>query len=251
MSVVVENVTFQSEGFDLTGRLYHPAPDGKYPAIAILNGFPGDVKNMDLAEELAFKGAVVLLFYYQGAWGSKGVFRFTKMETNTRAALKYIRGLSYVAPDRVSLIAHSMGAIPLLKQLSVDPHLKAGALLAPVTDVGPWASSDMIEAVIPHFIQSGRGKTEGMTSEQLRADLKELAQTQNPLDVVQLVKAPLLVVVGGGDEASTPELCRKFFEKAREPKKWVLIEKADHTFSEYRLQLIQSVVGWMMGILMV
>ncbi len=96
LSIVVENVSFPSEGNTLLGRIYRPAPEGKYPAVVVCHAYPGDTKNMDLAEELALKGIVTLIFYYQGAWGSKGVYRFTKLELNTRDAVAFLRELPCV-----------------------------------------------------------------------------------------------------------------------------------------------------------
>jgi dipeptidyl aminopeptidase/acylaminoacyl peptidase len=245
MSIVVENVTFQSEGLALLGRVYRPAPEGKYPAVAICHGYPGDTKNMDLAEELALSGFAAFVFYYQGAWGSRGAYRFSKLEPSTRDAVAYLRTLPFVDAERVGLVSHSMGALPLTRRLSLDPTLKAGALMSPVSDISLWTSGDAIETVIPHFIESGKGKLDGMTAEQLRADLKEVTVTGNPIDLVKDVKAPLLIVVGSEDDVTPPELCKGLYERAREPKRWVLIEKADHGFSEHRIPLIRAVLDWL------
>jgi dipeptidyl aminopeptidase/acylaminoacyl peptidase len=204
---------------------------------------------MDLAEELAFSGIVALVFYYQGAWGSSGAYRFTKLETGARDAVSYIRGLPCVDRDRVGLVSHSMGAIPLLKTMSGDTTIKTGALISPVTDISPWATNGNASNVITHFIESARGKLEGMTPEQLRVDLKDTLQTSNPIDTVQQAKAPLLVVVGSSDNVTLPELVRMLYEKAREPKKWVLIDKADHVFSEHRIPLIRAVLDWLLSTL--
>jgi esterase/lipase len=245
LSIIVENITFNSEGCKLIGRVYKPAHEGKFPAVVMCHGYPGDTKSMDLAEELALNNIVALIFYYQGAWGSEGTFRFTKLEPSTRDAVAFIRTLQNVIPERVGLISHSMGAVPLVKWMGSDFSLKAAVLLAPVSDLSSWASPNVIDSVIPHFIDSAKGKLEGMTLEQLRSDLNVILQTQNPVDVIQLIKAPLLVVVGSNDDITSPELCRNLYERSNNQKKWHLIENADHTFSEHRAQMIKSVVEWL------
>ena len=58
------NVEFQSGNNTLLGRVYRPESRARRPAVAICHGFPGDIKNMDLAEELALHGIVTLVFYY-------------------------------------------------------------------------------------------------------------------------------------------------------------------------------------------
>ena len=245
MSIIVENVSFQSEGVSLLGRLYRPASEGRYPAVALCHGYPGDTKNMDLAEELALNGIVTLVFYYQGAWGSKGAYRFSKLEPSTRDAVSYLRTQICVDSDRVGLVSHSMGALPLVKRLSLDPTIKTGVLMSPVSDISLWTRGDAMETVIPHFIESAKGKLEGMTADQLRVDLRDVTETGNPIDLIGTVKAPMLIVVGTDDDVTPPELCKMLYDKAREPKKWVIIEGADHGYSEHRVHLIRVVLDWL------
>jgi hypothetical protein len=245
MSIVVENVSFPSEGVPLLGRLYLPAPEGRYPSVVICHGYPGDTKNTDLAEELALNGIVTLIFYYQGAWGSKGTYRFTKLEPSTRDAVAYLRSQPCVDPERVGLVSHSMGALPLVKRLSLDPTIKSAALMSPVSDIGLWTTGDAIETIIPHFIESAKGKLEGLTATQLRVDLRELTEAGNPIDLMGAVKAPILLVVGSEDDVTPPDLCKLLYEKAREPKRWVLIDRADHGYSEHRIPLMRAVLDWL------
>jgi dipeptidyl aminopeptidase/acylaminoacyl peptidase len=202
------------------------------------------MKNTDLAEELALNGIVSLIFYYQGAWGSKGTYRFTKLEPSTREAIAYLRSQPCVNPQRVGLVSHSMGALPLVKRLSLDPTIKTAALMSPVSDIGLWTTGDAIETVIPHFIESAKGKLEGLTAEQLRVDLREMTDTGNPIDLIGAVKVPILLVVGSEDDVTPPELCKMLYEKAHKPKKWVLIDKEDHGYSEHRIPLIRAVLDW-------
>jgi dipeptidyl aminopeptidase/acylaminoacyl peptidase len=245
LSIVVENIFFLSEGNTLLGRIYRPAPEGKYPAVVICHAYPGDTKNMDLAEELALKGIVTLVFYYQGAWGSKGVYRFTKLETSTRDAVAFLREQPCVDPNSIGLVSHSMGALPLTKLMSLDSTIKTGVMIAPVSDIGLWTGGDMLETVVRSFIESARGKLEGMTPDQVRADLREVTKTGNPVKLIGDVKSPIMMLVGTSDEVTPPEVCKILYDKAREPKRWVLIQGADHSFSEHRIPLIKAVLDWL------
>jgi len=240
-----ENVEFLSGGNNLLGRIYRPEGRARRPAVAICHGYPGDTKNMDLAEELALNGIVTLVFYYQGAWGSGGKYSLTRLETGAKDAVAYLRSLPYVDPERVGLVSHSMGALPLVKRLSLDPTIKTGVLMSPVSDISLWTRGDAMETVIPHFIESAKGKLEGMTADQLRVDLRDVTETGNPIDLIGTVKAPMLIVVGTDDDVTPPELCKMLYDKAREPKKWVIIEGADHGYSEHRVHLIRVVLDWL------
>jgi dienelactone hydrolase len=241
MSVKVENVKFPSAGNTLLGRIYIPEGRAKKPAVAICHGYPGNTKNMDLAEELALNGIVTLIFYYQGAWGSTGKYSLMSLETGARDAVAYMRTLKYVDPKRIGLVSHSMGALPMTKAMSLDPTIKTGILISPA-DIAALASEEMIEGTAMWFTETAKGRLTGVTVESMTADLAEALKRTNPVKLVAKIKAPLTVVVGTKDTQSTPELCRRVYEAANEPKKWALVEGADHDFTDHRIPMIKVVL---------
>lgn len=242
---MVEDVWFGSGGYRLRGRVYRPFEEGRFPAVALCHGYPGDNKNMDLAEELALSGVVVLVFYYRGAWGSEGVYSFEALAPSAVDALKLLRGLPCVDAGRVGLVSHSMGAIPLTKVMSQDREVKTGVLMAPAADLRVWAEGPALDAVIPGFLKMAEGKLAGWNEERLRGDFEKAASGLNPVDSVRGVAAPLLVVVGSADAVTVPESCRLLYEAANEPKEWVVIDGADHGFSEHRAPLMKTVLEWL------
>jgi dienelactone hydrolase len=241
MSVKVKNVKFPSAGNTLLGRIYIPEGRAKKPAVAICHGFPGNTKNMDLAEELALNGIVTLVFYYQGAWGSTGNFSLMRLETGAQDAVAYLRTLKYVDQKRIGLVSHSMGALPLTKTMSLDPAIKTGILMSPA-DITALASKDIIEGTAWWFTEAAKGRLTGVTVEGMTADLAEVLKRTNPVKLVPKIKMPLMVVVGTNDTRSTPELCRRVYEAANDPKKWALVEGADHDFSDHRIPMIKVVL---------
>jgi hypothetical protein len=243
-AIIVEDTVIPCDGVKLLGRLYRPREESVYPAVAVCHGYPGDTKNMDLAEELALKGVVVLIFYYMGAWGSGGEYRLTNLVPSTTAAVKYLRGLHYVDPDRVGLVSLSMGAVPLTKCMSVDPSLRTGVLMSPASDLKPWSLEPYLESIVPVFLKMAEGKLAGWTEEKLRQDVKVAASELNPVETVRKIHAPLMVVLGTKDTVTMPPDIRRLYEVANEPKKLVEIEGADHEFSEHRIPLQKAVIGW-------
>jgi len=239
-----QNVEFLSEGNTLLGRIYRPEGRTRRPAVAICHGYPGDTKNMDLAEELALKGVVTLIFYYQGAWGSGGKYSLTKLETGAKDAVAYLRSLPFVDPGRIGLVSHSMGALPLSKTMSLDPTIKVGVLMSPATDTKTMSSNSNGENA-KRLAAMAEGKLVGATYESLLKDLGVVSKVTNPVELVPKIRSSLMVVVGSKDNVTPPEACRKLYEAAHEPKKWVLIEGADHGFSEHRILLIKAVLDWL------
>jgi len=240
--VKLENIEFTSGKNTLIGRMYRPEGRARKAAVAICHGYPGDTKNMDLAEELAFNGIVTLIFYYQGAWGSDGKYSLTKLEAGTSDAVSYLKGLPYVDPNRVGLISHSMGALPLSKTMSLNPSIKTGVLMAPAADIGVHNTKRTQEETAKRLTTMAEGKLTGATYLSLLSDLEEVSKITNPMVLVPKIKAPIMVIVGSKDEITPPEMCKKLYEVAGEPKKWLQIEGADHGFSEHRIPLIKAIL---------
>ncbi len=243
-SIIVEDVSISCEGVRLLGRLYRPNDVSVYPAKAVCHGYPGDNKNMDLAEELALNGVAALIFYYMGAWGSGGEFRMMNLVTSTVAAVKYLRGLDFVDPDRVGLVSLSMGAVPLTKCMSLDSSLRTGVLMSPASDLKPWSQEQYLDSIVPVFLKMAEGKLAGWTEDKLRQDIKAAASELNPVETVMDIHAPLMVVLGTDDTLTAPPDIRRLYEASNEPKKLVEIEGADHEFSEYRIPLQKTVIDW-------
>lgn len=240
--VKLENVEFTSGGNTLLGRIYRPEGRARKPAVAICHGFPGDTKNMDLAEELALNGFVALVFYYQGAWGSGGSYSLTKLEVGARDAVAWLRAQAYVDPERVGLVSHSMGALPLTKVMAGDATIKTGVLMSPATDYKEIIATRGVGGFADALMGNCAGKLAGVSRETFMKDIPRVAEATNPIDLVKKIKAPTMVIVGSKDNITPPASCRRLFDAANEPKKWVEVEGADHGFSEHRIPLICAVI---------
>ncbi len=245
MGIIVENVSFESEGFRLLGRVYRPNTPGRFPAVTLCHGYPGDTKNMDLAEELALNDIAVLIFYYRGAWGSEGNYSFRGLDPSTRDAVEHLLTQPFVDPLRVGLIGHSLGAVPLAKRLSDDPRLKTGVFMSPAADLRAFAEGEALETVVSIFLSMGEGKLRGLNADLIRSELPWLLENLNPVETIRGARTPVMVVAGSNDTVTPPELCRSLYEAAGEPKKWVLIDGADHSFTEHRIPLIKTVLEWL------
>ena len=245
MSIIVENVSFKSEGHELIGRMYKPNKPGRFPAVAICHGYPGDSKNMDLAEELALNSIVTFIFYYRGAWGSEGNFSFRGLEPSTRDAVEFLLSLPSVDQDRVGLVGYSLGAVPVAKRLSVDPRLRTGVFISPAGDLSVLAAGESMEAVVSVFLSMGEGKLKGLSADLFRSEFPWVLESLNPVETIGGARVPILVVAGSRDTMTPPDVCRALYEAAKEPKKWVLIEGADHIYSEHRMPLIRRVLEWL------
>ena len=117
--------------------------------------------------------------------------------------------------------------------------------MSPVGDISKWITPDGLEYSVNRYYKMGEGKLKGLSIEQLRAELTWAFENINPQKDVKNTTVPILVIAGSEDTSTPPEITRALYETANEPKKWVLISGANHSFSEHRIPLIDNVVAWM------
>ncbi|MCW4014693.1 MAG: alpha/beta hydrolase [Candidatus Bathyarchaeota archaeon] len=245
MAIIVEDIKFKSGDINLKGRTYRPEKDGKYPAVAICHGYPGDTKNMDLAEHLALNNIAVLVFYYQGAWGSEGTYRFSNLVSSTKDAVKYLKSQSYVDTERIGLVSHSMGAVPLSNVMSKDKSIKAGVLMSPASDISKWLAPEVIDNIFSRFVGMAKSKLAYGDESEYKKSMMDAAEKLNPMDKIADISAPILVIVGSKDNVTVPDDCKALYEKATPPKSWSLVDGADHGYSEHRIPLQEKVLEWL------
>ena len=243
--ITIDNVHIKHGEYKLNGRVYRASGEDPKPSAIICHGYPGDTKNMDLAEELAFNGYNVLVFYYMGAWGSEGTYRFKNLTPSAKSALDWFITQPYVDPSRVALISHSMGAVPLTNLMSADPRVKTGVLMSPASEISLWLAEGVVVNIFEGFTTMSVGKLDMGDLDEYKKDMIAAGTTLNPMDKVASIKAPLMVIVGSNDPITTPDVCEKLYEKATSDKEWVLTEGADHSYTEHRAPLQKAVLDWL------
>ena len=67
-----------------------------------------------------------------------------------------------------------------------------------------------------------------------------------PQDWVEKISPrPLLLIGGEKDATVAPERIKTVFERAKEPKKMVIMKDADHVFTLKRRELVETVTDWL------
>lgn len=110
----MEVLHIPSGGVEINGVAYLAAGKGPHPTVVICHGWPGNEKNLDLAQALRRAGWNAVIFNYRGAWGSPGSFRFAQNPQDAKAVLAFLRDPANAArlgvdPARLVLMGHSMG----------------------------------------------------------------------------------------------------------------------------------------------
>src|SRR5260370_13884646 len=126
----MQSFQLPSHGALLNAFVYIAAGVGPHPTVILLHGFPGNERNLDLAQSIRRAGWNVLYFNYRGSWGSPGDFSFTHCIEDAQSAIAYLRDDTKAAklrsdPNTIVLIGHSMGGFVALQTGALDPDIKA------------------------------------------------------------------------------------------------------------------------------
>jgi cephalosporin-C deacetylase-like acetyl esterase len=138
-SVIVEDVTYRSDGLLVRAKLCRPAGNGPYP-IAIYNhgGFDGLALDPMAAtcQQSAQFGYVWLGSSYRGEEGSEGTIEVCLGEvTDVIRMLEIARAQPYAAPGRVVMWGQSHGGCVTLRALERGAPVKAAAAIFGPSDI--------------------------------------------------------------------------------------------------------------------
>jgi len=117
----------------LAGFIYKANGGQKHPTLLLLHGYPGNERNLDLAQVVRAHGWNVIYFNYRGSWGSQGQFSFANCVrdvVNTVAFCKKYSDSLRIDTSNIVLFGHSMGAWVCLKSLASLPGIKKGFALS-------------------------------------------------------------------------------------------------------------------------
>ena len=122
-----------SEKFLMAGFIYSANGAQKHPTLLMLHGYPGNERNLDIAQVVRAHGWNVIYFDYRGSWGSQGQFSFANCVQDVANAVSFCKKYSdslHIDTSNIVLFGHSMGAWVCLKALAQLPGIKKGFALS-------------------------------------------------------------------------------------------------------------------------
>ena len=110
--------------------------EGKRPCVLMFHGFPGFVRNDDLAHALRRIGCVVVMPYHRGAWGSGGTYSFSHTIEDAVVAAEWVSTPETcekynIDTENIFTLGHSMGGHTTLNAVKQLPFIRGMILLAP------------------------------------------------------------------------------------------------------------------------
>jgi uncharacterized protein len=249
--------TFQipSHGAKLNALAYIATGAGPHPVVILLHGFPGNEKNLDLAQTIRRAGWDVLYFDYRGSWGSPGDFSFTHSIEDTQSAIAYLRDPANAKklradPTDIVLIGHSMGGFMARYVGANDPAIKAIALIS-AADMGVDRMqsitadhrSDAIRPLAEHLAAEGMAPLAGCTPESLAQEVVTNATAWNiPNLAPKFATRPVLVITSDDGLAPSSDAFVEALKHAGNTHVTAIHMATDHSYSDHRIALQQAVL---------
>ena len=252
--------TFQipSHGSLMNALVYVAAGEAPHPAVVLLHGFPGNERNLDLAQDLRRAGYDVVYFNYRGAWGSQGAFSFGNGIEDVSATLAYLRDPANAKrlrldPSNIILIGHSMGGFMAVEGAAADPGVRAIGLISAADMAGripaglpPQAEPAVTAKLAPALAREGISPLAGCTAESLAQNLFAHADAWRfSTSAAALATRPMLVVTSDDGLAPANDAFVTQLRAAGDKRVETQHFATDHSYSDMRLELSAAVLKWL------
>lgn len=255
----IGDMGFQSNGANLNAIVYVAQGRGPHPTVLLLHGFPGNERNLDLAQAIRRAGWNAVFFHYRGAWGSGGTFSFLHVIEDVGEVVRAIHQPTFaethrIDVDRLALVGHSMGGFA---SLVAGAEIDAVSCIVSIAgaNLGGLARTITEEPeVAAGFAASVDGWSGPIKGPGGKALVEEIAQHADRFDTTshidQLARKKLLLIAGARDVVTPAGMHHAPLVEALERAgadslEASVFEFADHSFSGQRIALARLVTNWL------
>jgi hypothetical protein len=254
----INELTIPSGDDRMAALIYIANGPGPHPTVVMLHGFPGNEKNLDLAQAIRRSGFNIVFFHYRGAWGSEGTYSLLQIDDDALTVLSYLRQPEVaqrlrVDVDKLSLLGHSMGGFGALSAGHLDDNVVCVGAMSPanlgVYAAGINAEDPAIEGFKAYVdsIFVLRGFDGNVMTQQL---------TSVPIESLDTTKfgpglhgKSVFMVIGDQDRVTPAEAMFDPVVKAYSEDKDIRLQhlkiSGDHSYSWSRIKLADVVVDWL------
>jgi len=239
-------VTVLSHGKRLPAIYYGAEGKGPHPTAILLHGYPGNEKNLDVAQGMRDAGWNVLFFHYRGAWGAEGDFSFSGSEQDVTAVTKFLQQPKNaekfkVNTKQISYIGHSMGGHMAVAGILENPEVRC-SVVYDGANIGVTFKSDDIKtqelwASYADSLYMLRGWSGEVSS-------KELAEKGEQLNLIpkahKIANRPILFIPADSEVIPITEIDAvvSAMRKVEGNRVNYMLIKDDHSFNNNRSKLI-------------
>ena len=250
-------VTFlmPSHGALLNAFVYVASGAGPHPTAILLHGFPGNERNLDVAQSMRRAGWDVLYFDYRGSWGSPGDFSFTHCIEDAQAAIAWVKDAANAKQIRgdgktIVLVGHSMGGFVAYEVGARDPSVTAVVTIS-AADLGAAQLLAMQEAqrvaalktLAGSLAAEGMAPLTGTTADALAQEVLTNASAWSFANLApQFANRPLLVLTSDDGWEPVNDALVAAVEKLGNHAVTTVHYATDHSYSDRRIAIQEDVV---------
>jgi pimeloyl-ACP methyl ester carboxylesterase len=235
----------------INGLAYVAAGPGAHPTLVLLHGYPGNEKNLDLAQAVRRAGWNVVTFNYRGSWGSPGSFRFANVAQDPAAVLAYLRRPEIAAKlqidtHRLVIGGHSMGGWATAITAAADPDLK-GAILISAADMAT-SGATRTPAELTALAADSSESLADVTPQSMAADMAGLSpKLAFPALAPGLARQPLLVLTSDDGLAPSADKLAAAV-RAHHGQVTTVHAATDHSWNGKRILLEAEIIRWLQAL---
>ncbi len=255
----MQSFQLPSHGALLNAFVYIASGAGPHPTVILLHGFPGNEKNLDLAQSIRRAGWNVLYFNYRGSWGSPGDFSFTHCIEDVQSAIAYLRDPANAKKLRVDsthlvLIGHSMGGFMAPSRApqttppsKPSPHLRRRHRRRRLQSLPADQHDAAVKAIAAHLADEGMAPLAGTTPESSRQRAHrqrrrlELPRTSPP-------NSPPAPSSSSPPTTASPQPTTPSSKPSTKPaisRSTTIHMTTDHAYSDHRIALQQAILDFL------
>lgn len=232
----------------LAGFIYRANGTKKHPTLLLLHGYPGNERNLDLAQVIRSKGWNVLYFNYRGSWGSPGKFSFKHCVEDVGNVIDFCKKYQdslRIDTSNIVLFGHSMGAWVCLKSLQTYPEIKKGFALSTWNIFGDFKDIPNENALLSMVPNPDEGGKYFVLNASFKETFLPVIQDQSYFDLtreaLKLSNKQLLLL----DEHSNNKTLASVFQSSHPAFFEYLVWQTDHSFTNKRASLINKVISFL------
>lgn len=241
-----QELQLPSAGSLLQGFMYKANGKQAHPLLLVLHGYPGNERNLDLAQAARAHGWNVIYFNYRGSWGSQGIFSFRNCVEDVINVVAYCKANAAkmeIDTQNIVLFGHSMGGFVCLKALELIPGIKKGFALSAwdiYGEVAPATKNKLLPALEKeaddYFVlnkHSGKELYAAVQSAPAFFDLRNAAAGLSSKQLVML------------DEHNNNKVLADLYRQANHSYFSYGVWNTDHSFTNKRASLIKEVLRFL------
>jgi len=239
-----ERLIIKNNGEKLIGEILTPGNIKKpCPGVLVLHGFPGMALIIyDLISALIQEGYAAMTFHYRGCWGSSGRYSFLGAIRDARKALSILTRREGIDRERIATVGHSFGGLVAVNIASGNKRVKTAVALCPVTDIERGFSKVRTKMVL----KRGLPFVSDLKIKRALTEWDELTNKYDPIyHVGRINPRPFLLIHGNKDDIIPLSCSQALFERAKKPKRMVIVNDGDHLFSGKRKIVTKKTITWL------